>query len=175
MTDSPPKTPRIDPSAFLARGALVMGDVSIGRDAGIWYYSVIRGDTAEIAIGDETNIQDLCMVHADAGFPCRIGRRVTVGHRVILHGCTVEDGCMIGMGAVLLNGVHVGAGSIVAAGAVLKEGTVVPPGSLVVGLPARVVREIDEPTRARMDLAWRHYVAQATTHRAGGFPVARSE
>ena len=172
MADSVVKKPRIDPSAFLARGALVMGNVEIGRDAGVWYYSVIRGDTELITIGDETNIQDLCIIHADFGFPCRIGRRVTVGHRVILHGCTVEDDCMIGMGSVLLNGVHLGEGSVVGAGAVLKEGTVVPPGSLIVGLPARVVRAVDEATRARIDLACRHYIAEAKRHRDGEFPVS---
>ena len=109
-SDPLPPFPRIDPSAFLARGAAVLGDVTIGRDSSVWYYTVIRGDTEAISIGDETNIQDLSMVHADPGYPCRIGNRVTVGHRVILHRCTVEDGCMIGMGSILLNGVHVGAG-----------------------------------------------------------------
>src|SRR6202044_3517613 len=96
-----------------------------------------------ISIGEATNIQDLSMVHADPGYPCVVGSRVTVGHRVILHGCTVEDDCLIGMGAILLNGVRVGKGSIVGAGAVLLEGTEVPPGSLIVGIPGRVVRQVD--------------------------------
>ena len=96
----------IDPSAFIAAGAVVLGDVHLGKDASVWYNAVIRGDTERIEIGDESNIQDLAMVHADPGFPCIVGRRVTVGHRAILHGCVVEDECLIGMGAILLNGVR---------------------------------------------------------------------
>ena len=122
-------------------------------------------------MGEGTNVQDLSMLHADPGVPCLIGCRVTVGHRVILHGCTVEDDCLIGMGAILLNGVRVGRGSVIGAGAVLTEGTEVPAGSLVLGLPGKVVRAVDEPTQARIEHAWRHYVAQAARHRAGGFPV----
>ena len=97
----------IDPSAFIAPGAVVLGEVSLGRNASVWYNSVIRGDMAPIAIGDETNIQDLSMVHVDEGVPCTIGKRVGVGHRVILHGCTVEDECLIGMGSVILNGARI--------------------------------------------------------------------
>ncbi|MDR3620611.1 MAG: gamma carbonic anhydrase family protein [Paludisphaera borealis] len=161
----------IDPSAFIAAGAVVLGDVQLGRDASVWYNAVLRGDAERIAVGDETNIQDLSMLHADPGFPCVVGRRVTVGHRAILHGCTVEDDCLIGMGATLLNGVRIGRGSVVGAGAVLVEGMEVPPGSLVLGVPARIVRQVDEPTRARIDHAWRHYVEQAHRHQAGDFPV----
>lgn len=161
----------IDDSVFLARGAIVLGDVRIGRDASVWYQAVVRGDAERIVIGDESNIQDLSMVHADPGFPCLVGRRVTVGHRVILHGCTVEDECMIGMGAILLNGVRVGRGSVVGAGAVLTERTDVPPGSLVLGLPGKVVRAVDENALRRVEHAWRHYVAEAARHRAGAFPL----
>ncbi|MHC5543582.1 gamma carbonic anhydrase family protein, partial [Singulisphaera rosea] len=100
----------VDPTAFIARGAIVLGDVELGKGSSVWYNSVIRGDTERVAIGDETNIQDLSMVHADPGFPCLIGPRVSVGHRVILHGCVVEEECLIGMGAILLNGVRVGRG-----------------------------------------------------------------
>ncbi|SIN96105.1 Carbonic anhydrase or acetyltransferase, isoleucine patch superfamily [Singulisphaera sp. GP187] len=161
----------IDSTAFIARAAIVLGDVHLGRFASLWYNAVVRGDTERIVVGNETNIQDLSMVHADPGFPCLIGNRVTVGHRVILHGCTVEDDCLIGMGSILLNGVRVGRGSVVGAGAVLIEGTVVPPGSLVVGIPGRIVREVDEPMRERIDRTWRHYVALAETHRLGRFPT----
>ncbi len=161
----------IDPSAFIASGAVVLGDVHLGRDASVWYNAVIRGDTERIAIGEATNIQDLAMVHADPGVPCVVGRRVTVGHRAILHGCTVEDECLIGMGAILLNGVRVGSGSVIGAGAVLVEGTEVPPGSLVLGLPEKVVRQVGEETRGRIDHAWRHYVEEARRHRAGEFPI----
>ena len=157
--------------AFIARGAVVLGDVHLGRDASIWYNAVVRGDAERIEVGDESNIQDLSMIHADPGFPCLIGPRVTVGHRAILHGCVVEEGCMIGMGAILLNGVRVGTGSIIAAGAVLAEETKVPPRSLVMGVPGRVVREVGEATLARIDQAWRHYVDQARRHREGEFPI----
>jgi carbonic anhydrase/acetyltransferase-like protein (isoleucine patch superfamily) len=161
----------IDPTAYIAPGAVVLGDVHVGRDSSIWYNAVVRGDAERLRIGDETNIQDLSMVHADPGIPCLIGSRVTAGHRVILHGCVVEDDCLIGMGAILLNGVRVGRGSIVGAGAVLLEGTEVPPGSLVVGMPGRVLREVDESMRARIGLSWRHYVEQARRHRDRAYPV----
>lgn len=146
--------------------------MSLGREASVWYQSVIRGDTAPISIGDETNIQDLSMVHADEGFPCTIGARVGVGHRVILHGCTVEDECLIGMGAVLLNGVTVGRGSVIAAGAVVPEGMQVPPGSLAMGLPAKVVRKVDSDLTARIESTWRHYVELARQHGAGAYTAA---
>lgn len=161
----------IHPSAFIAPGAVVLGDVTLGRDASIWYHCVVRGDMAPVAIGDETNIQDLTMVHVDEGVPCTVGCRVGVGHRAILHGCTIADDVLIGMGAVLLNGVEVGAGSVVGAGAVLTEGTVVPPGMLVVGVPARVVRPVDETLRTRIRRTWSHYVAEARRHRGGAFPI----
>lgn len=162
----------IDPTAFIARGAIVLGDVHLGVDASLWYNAVVRGDTERIVIGDQTNIQDLAMVHADPGFPCLVGRRVTVGHRVILHGCVIEDECMIGMGAILLNGVRVGSGSVVGAGAVLVEGMAVPSGSLVLGVPGRVVRQADDAMRERIEHAWQHYVAESHRHRAGEFPIA---
>lgn len=159
----------IDPSTFIARGAIVLGNIRIGRDASVWYNSVIRGDTERVEVGEGTNIQDLSMLHADPGFPCLVGSRVTVGHRVILHGCTVEDDCMIGMGAIVLNGARIGRGSVIGAGAVLTEGFQVPTGSLVLGLPGKVVREIDEAMRGRIDHAWRHYVEQGRKHRSGEF------
>jgi carbonic anhydrase/acetyltransferase-like protein (isoleucine patch superfamily) len=160
----------IDPTAYIAQGAIVLGDVSIGRDSSIWFNSVLRGDTDRISLGEETNIQDLSMIHADPGIPCLIGNRVTVGHRVILHGCVVEDDCLIGMGAVLLNGVRIGKGSIVGAGALVLERTDVPPGSLVLGFPAKVVRPLDDPMREQIEHAWRHYVDKARQHRAGHYP-----
>lgn len=160
----------IDPTAFIAPGAVVLGDVSLGRETSIWYHTVIRGDTAPIRIGDQTNIQDLSLVHADADAPCTIGNRVGVGHRVILHGCTVEDDCLVGMGAVLLNQVRVSRGSVIGAGAVLPEAMEVPPGSLVLGVPARVVRPVDSVLAARIESTWRHYVEMARKHRAGVFP-----
>lgn len=160
----------IHPSAFIAPGAMVLGDVTLGRDASIWYNCVVRADMAPIVIGDETNIQDLTMVHVDEDVPCTIGRRVGVGHRAILHGCTIGDGALVGMGAVLLNGVRVGAGAVIGAGAVLPEDLEVPPGVLVLGVPGRVVRPVSEELAARARRTWEHYVAEARRHRAGEVP-----
>ncbi len=126
----------IHATAFIAPGAVVLGDVTLAARASVWYGAVLRGDMAAIVVGEATNLQDGTIVHVDEGKPARIGARVGVGHRAILHGCTVEDDCLIGMGSVLLNDVHVGTGSVVAAGAVVPEGTRVPPGSLIVGVPA---------------------------------------
>ena len=157
----------IDSTVFIAQGAIVLGDVELGKDVSVWYNAVIRGDTDKITIGAATNIQDLTMIHADPGIPCVVGSRVTVGHRVILHGCTIEDDCLIGMGAIVLNKVHVGRGSVIGAGAVLLEGTVVPPGSVVVGIPGRVMDQVDAAMLERLEHGWRHYVDQARRHRAG--------
>jgi carbonic anhydrase/acetyltransferase-like protein (isoleucine patch superfamily) len=148
-----------------------MGDVTIGAESSVWYGAVLRGDMAPIVIGSQTNLQDGTIVHVDDDAPCRVGSRVGVGHRVILHGCTVEDDCLIGMGSVLLNMVHLGAGSVVAAGAVLPEGMQVPPRSLVMGVPARVVRPVDERLAGRIAETWSHYVGQARAHREGRFPL----
>lgn len=158
----------IDPTAFIAPGAVVLGDVSMGARASIWYNSVVRGDMAPISIGDNTNVQDLSVVHVDEGAPCSIGSRVGIGHRAILHGCTVEDDCLVGMGAILLNGVWIGTGSVIGAGAVVPEGMEIPPGSVVLGVPARIVRTVDDTLRARITSTWQHYVAEAKRHRSGG-------
>ncbi|NIM50049.1 MAG: gamma carbonic anhydrase family protein [Gemmatimonadales bacterium] len=157
----------IHPSAFIAPGAVILGDVSLGKDASVWYNAVVRGDMAPISIGDETNIQDLSVVHVDEGVPCTIGHRVVVGHRAILHGCTVEGECLIGMGAILLNGVRVGAGSVIGAGAVLTEGMEVPVGSLVLGVPGQVVRGVGPEFRESIRENCRQYVEQARRHRQG--------
>jgi carbonic anhydrase/acetyltransferase-like protein (isoleucine patch superfamily) len=164
----------IDPTVYIAPGAIVLGDVQLGKDVSVWYNSVLRGDTARISIGEATNVQDLSMIHADPGLPCSVGSRVTVGHRVILHGCLIEDDCLIGMGAILLNRVRVGSGSVIGAGAVVLEGTEVPPGSLVVGCPGKVVRHVDEKMQQMIEHAWRHYVDQAQRHRSGAFPLLPS-
>jgi carbonic anhydrase/acetyltransferase-like protein (isoleucine patch superfamily) len=163
----------IDPTVYIAHGAVVLGDVHIGKDSSVWFNSVLRGDTDTITIGESTNIQDLSMIHADLGIPCLIGNRVTVGHRAILHGCTVEDDCLIGMGAVLLNGARIGRGSVIGAAALVLEGTVIPPESLVLGFPAKVVRQVDESARARIEHAWIHYVEKARSHRAGTYAMLK--
>ena len=164
-------TAGIHPTAFIAPGAAVMGDVTLGPDASVWYGSVLRGDMAPSVIGAQTCLQDGTVVHVDEGVPCTIGRRVGVGHRVILHGCTVADECLIGMGSVLLNNVRIGTGSVVAAGAVIPEGMEVPPRSLVMGVPGRIVRTVDTALAERITETWSHYVEQARAHRAGRFPL----
>lgn len=168
-------TPTIHPTAFVASTAAVMGDVTLHEDSSVWYGAVLRGDAAPITIGAQTNIQDGAIVHVDEGVPCRVGARVGVGHRVILHGCTIEDECLIGMGSVLLNGVRVGQGSVVAAGAVIPEGMVVAAGSLVMGVPGRIVRPVDAELRERISATWMRYVEVARAHREGAYPTLRRD
>ncbi|SFE48796.1 Carbonic anhydrase or acetyltransferase, isoleucine patch superfamily [Actinacidiphila alni] len=159
------RTPRIDPAAFTAPGAVVLGSVTLAADASVWYHAVLRGDCESISIGAGSNIQDNCTVHADPGFPAVVGEGVSVGHNAVLHGCVVEDGVLIGMGATVLNGAHIGAGSLVAAAALVPQGMRVPPGSLVAGVPATVRRELTEEERATVRLNAEHYVALAEVHR----------
>ncbi|UED84449.1 gamma carbonic anhydrase family protein [Streptomyces profundus] len=149
--------PQIADSAWVAPDATVIGDASVGEEAGVWFTAVVRADAETISIGAGSNIQDGCVLHADPGFPTRVGAGVSVGHRAVLHGCHVGDDSLIGMGAVLLNGSRVGAGSLIAAGTVLLEGTVVPPGSLVAGVPGKVRRELtaEEADGIRLNAA--HY------------------
>lgn len=161
----------IHPTAFIAATAAVMGDVTLGEDASVWYGTVLRGDMAPIVIGAQSNIQDGSIVHVDAGVPCSVGSRVAVGHRVVLHGCTVGDDCLIAMGSLLLNGVRIGAGCVVAAGAVVPEGMEVPPGSLVMGVPGRIVRSVDAALAKRVAATWSHYVKEARAHREGRYPL----
>lgn len=154
-------------SAWIHPTAVVLGDVTLGAHVSVWPTAVIRGDSDRIVIGDETNIQDGVVIHVDPGVPCTIGARVTVGHRAIVHGATIEDGCLIGMGAIILNGAVIGRGSLVGAGAVVREGMRVPPGSLVVGLPAKVVRGLSSEEQAKHVASAQTYVARAASHRRG--------
>jgi carbonic anhydrase/acetyltransferase-like protein (isoleucine patch superfamily) len=165
----------IHSTAFIAPTACVMGAVTLEAESSVWYQAVLRGDLGPIVIGAQSNIQDGAVVHVDEGAPCTIGRRVGVGHRVILHGCIVEDDCLIAMGSVLLNQVRIGTGSVVAAGAVVPEGMVVPPGSLVMGVPGRIVRPVDEALKLRIADTWAHYVELARQHRAGRYPLERGQ
>ena len=160
-------TPTLAATAWVAPGAVVVGDVTLGDHASVWYGCVLRGDIATIHVGAETNIQDLTTVHVDVDRPTIIGSRVGVGHRAIVHGCVVEDDCLIGMGAVVLSHAVIGAGSVVAAGAVVREGMIVPPNSLVVGVPGRIVREVDEELRARARATVEHYKELKEGHRSG--------
>lgn len=157
--------PEIGPGAFVHEAAEVIGRVRIGADASVWPRAVIRGDTEEIVVGAATNVQDGAVLHADPGFPCNLGERVTVGHLAVVHGCSVGDEALIGMGAVVMNGAVVGAGSIVGAGAVVPEGTEIPPGSMALGVPARVVREITEEERRGLVGSAERYVAMIGVHR----------
>ena len=165
--------PRVRADAFVHPDALVYGDVTLAARASVWPTAVLRGDTAPIVVGAESNVQDGTIVHVDAGVPCTIGARVAIGHRAIVHGATVEDDCLIAMGAVLLNNVRVGAGSIIGAGALCTEGMVVPPGSLVVGLPGKVVRQVTDAERTRIRKTVESYLALQDRHRDGEFPRHR--
>jgi carbonic anhydrase/acetyltransferase-like protein (isoleucine patch superfamily) len=162
-----PHSPDVDASAWVAPTASVIGRVSLGPRASVWYGSVIRADLERIEIGAESNVQDGSVLHADPGRPVVVGERVTVGHRAVVHGAVVGDEVLVGMGSVVLNGARVGAGSIIGAGAVVAEGTEVPPGSLVLGVPGRVRGQVGEEQRRRTVANAAHYVALATRHRAG--------
>ena len=164
----------IHPTAFIHPAAFVCGDVTLGAGASVWPSAVIRGDSAPIAIGESTNVQDGVVIHVDPGLPCTIGARVAIGHRAIVHGATVADDCLIAMGAVVLNRVVIGTGSIIGAGAVCSEGMVVPPNSLVLGVPGRVVRSTDEALRGRIASAVEAYIALAERHRKGEFSTHRT-
>lgn len=142
--------PKIDHDAFVAPTAVVVGAVTMGPRASIWYGAVARADFEQIEIGEDSNVQDGCTLHSDPGYPLVVGRGVTVGHRVVLHGARVDDECLIGMGSVVMNGAHIGTGSIVAAGAVVTPGTEVPPNSLVAGVPAKVVRQTTDDDLAHI-------------------------
>jgi len=160
---------RVDaaPDAWVAPNAVLAGRVSLGRRSSIWYGCVVRGDLAEVVVGDETNVQDLSVVHVDRGYPAIIGRRVTVGHRAIVHGATIGDGAVIGMGAVLLSGSRVGEGALVAAGAVLLEGFAVPDGAIAAGVPATIRGRVSAALAERFRLGVDSYVALAAHHRRG--------
>jgi carbonic anhydrase/acetyltransferase-like protein (isoleucine patch superfamily) len=136
--------PNISKTAFIAETAVLVGDVRVGRSASIWYNAVLRADLARIEIGDYTNIQDGSVIHLEKDEPCIVGDYVTVGHGVILHGCVVEDDCLIGMHATILTGARIGKGSIIAAGALVPEGKVIPSGSLVMGVPGKIIRPVQE-------------------------------
>ena len=144
IAELPFGAPKIDDEAFVAPTAVVVGAVTMGPRSSIWYGAVARADAETIEIGEGSNVQDGCTLHSDPGFPLVLGRHVTVGHRVVLHGAHIEDEVLVGMGSVVMNGAHIGSGSIVAAGAVVTQGTQVPPGSLVAGVPAKVIRPANE-------------------------------
>ncbi|HEY4217332.1 MAG TPA: gamma carbonic anhydrase family protein [Gemmatimonadaceae bacterium] len=143
--------------------AVIIGNVVLGNRVSVWPLVVIRGDNDQITIGDDSNVQDGTVIHADPGLPTTIGKRVAIGHRAIVHGSTIEDDCLIGMGAILLNGVRVGTGSIVGAGAVCREGMQIPPNSLVLGIPGRVTRETTVAERERIAMTVKAYLELGET------------
>ncbi len=153
--------PIIPSSARIAENATVTGEVTLGENVSVWFSAVIRGDSSAISVGDNTNIQDLCCLHSDAGRPLSIGKSCVVGHRALLHGCTVGDNCLIGMGAILLNGCVIGEGSLVGAGALVTENKVFPPNSLLMGTPARVVRTLRPEEVANIIAEAEHYAEKS--------------
>jgi carbonic anhydrase/acetyltransferase-like protein (isoleucine patch superfamily) len=157
----------IHPSAFIHPAAVVTGDVTLGARVSVWPTAVLRGDSDSITVGDDSNVQDGTIVHADDGIPTIIGKRVAIGHRAIVHGSIVDDDCLIAMGAILLNGVRVGSGSIVGAGAVCREGMQIPPNSLVLGVPAKVVRQTTPDDRDRIRRTVESYLELQNRYRSG--------
>lgn len=161
--------PKVHPTAFVAPSADLIGDVEVGEEASIWYGAVLRGDINRIIIGAGSNVQDNAVVHLADEFPAIIGRLVTIGHSAVIHACTIEDECLIGMGAIVLDGAVVGARSIVGAGALVTPGTIIPPGSMVLGSPAKVTRQL-ETERQEGLRSWaekyirvsRNYLSQTT-------------
>lgn len=159
--------PQVAPSAWVADSAQVIGQVSLAQDASVWFGAVLRGDTAPISVGAGSNIQDGAVLHADVGQPLQIGAGVTVGHKVVLHGCTVGDDSLIGIGAVVLNGAKIGKGCLVGAGALVTEGKEFADGSLILGSPARAVRTLTPEQQAGLRQSAAHYVANAQRFRQG--------
>ena len=158
-------TPEIKETSFVAPNASLIGRVKIGENSSVWFNTVLRGDMETITIGNESNIQDLSMGHADPGFPLLLGNRVTIGHHCVLHGCKIEDDCLIGMGAIIMNGVRIGSGSIIGAGAVLLEGMEFPEFSMVVGSPAKVKKIYDDSILKSIRKSANIYVKRSISYR----------
>ena len=159
--------PEVDPSAWIADSAQVMGRVTLGADASVWFGTIIRGDTESITIGRGSNIQDGSVMHADIGMPIVLGENVTVGHKVMLHGCTIGDETLIGIGAIVLNGAKIGRNCLVGAGALVTEGKEFPDGSMILGSPAKAVRPLTPEQMEGLRQSARHYVENARRFQAG--------
>jgi carbonic anhydrase/acetyltransferase-like protein (isoleucine patch superfamily) len=159
--------PRIAESAWVADSAQVMGNVELAEDTSIWFGAILRGDTETIVIGRGSNIQDGSVLHADIGKPLTVGENVTVGHQVMLHGCTIGDGSLIGIGAVILNGATIGKGCIVGAGALVTEGKEFPDGCMIIGSPAKVVRELPAEQQDALKMSAMHYIENARRFKNG--------
>jgi carbonic anhydrase/acetyltransferase-like protein (isoleucine patch superfamily) len=154
-----PNNVTLHETAFVAPNATVVGNVTIAAHASVWFNAVVRAELDHVTIGERANVQDGAVIHVDEGFPVTLGKNVTVGHRAVVHGATVDENCIVGIGAILLNGCHIGANSIVGAGALVPEGKRFPPNSLLIGVPARVAREITPEQAARITEGADHYVA----------------
>lgn len=162
------KTPQIDPSCFVAPTAVLIGGVSMATNSSLWFHTVVRADINRIEIGLNTNIQDGCLLHVTNRHPLIIGDNVTVGHGVILHGCTVEANCLIAMGAIILDGAHLEENCLIAAGSVVAPNTRIPAGSIVMGVPGKVVRQARPEDKERIARGWRNYVGYASNYRMAG-------
>ena len=158
-------SPIIPANCFIADNATIIGDVVLGNNCTVWFTAVIRGDVHRIRIGDETNIQDGSILHIDRGYPCILGKRVTLGHNAIAHGCVVGDGALIGIAATVLSRCVIGEGALIAAGAVVLEGTKVPPHTLWAGCPAKQIKELTSEQRERLAATYRHYVNNGAAYR----------
>ena len=154
-------------SNWIAPDATLIGDIRVGRNAGFWFGTIIRGDNEPIVIGADTNVQEHTVMHTDPGFPLTIGEGCTIGHRALLHGCTIGDNSLIGMGAIVLNGAKIGRNSLVGAGALVTEGKEFPDNSLIVGSPAKAIRVLDDAAVARLRGSAAHYVANGKRFKAG--------
>jgi carbonic anhydrase/acetyltransferase-like protein (isoleucine patch superfamily) len=166
LYELPDRTPVLDATAYVADDATVIGSVTLGADVTVWFGTVIRGDNEQIVVGAGSNVQDNSTLHADPGIPLTIGQNVTVGHNVILHGCTIEDNVLIGMGAIVMNKAIIRTGSIVGAGAVVTEGKDYPAGSMIIGAPAKVMRELKPEEIAGLARPAAGYVAKGKMYRA---------
>jgi carbonic anhydrase/acetyltransferase-like protein (isoleucine patch superfamily) len=159
--------PVIDPTAWIADSATVIGQVTLGAEVGVWFGAVLRGDNDRIVVGDRTNVQEGCVLHTDAGWVLEVGAGVTVGHHAVLHGCTIEDNVLVGIKAVVMNGARVGRDSLIGANALVTENKVIPPRSLVVGSPGKVLRELTDAEVDFLRLSASMYAAKVTQYRAG--------
>jgi carbonic anhydrase/acetyltransferase-like protein (isoleucine patch superfamily) len=164
--------PEIDPDSWVAPDANLIGRVVLEAGASVWFGTTLRGDNEEIRIGAGSNVQENCVMHTDMGYPLRVGANCTIGHKAMLHGCIIGDGSLVGMGATILNGARVGAGCLIGAGALIPEGREIPDGSLVMGMPGKVVRDLDAAAKAGLLASAAHYRERMRRFRAGLVPVA---
>lgn len=164
-------SPEVHPSAYVADSAQVMGAVTLGADSSVWFQTVLRGDTERITVGAGSNVQDGSVLHTDVGYPLTLGERVTIGHGVMLHGCTIGDESLIGIGAVVLNGARIGKHCLVGAGSLVTEGKAFPDGSMILGSPAKVVRQLTPEQIEGLRRSAQHYMDNARRYRAGLQPL----